>query len=41
MKDLLEEGICPACGGEITHWNQGIYECAECGAMIPCEEDEE
>lgn len=36
MKDLLEEGIYPVCGGDIKHWNQGIYECTECGAMVPC-----
>lgn len=40
MKDLLAEGVCPFCGGEIRHWNQGIYECQDCGAMLD-EEDEE
>jgi transposase len=26
--------ICPFCGEEMKHWNQGIYECEECGTMI-------
>ncbi|WP_144461801.1 hypothetical protein [Siminovitchia fortis] len=30
------ENICPVCGeSELKHWNQGIYECEDCGAMIP------
>lgn len=30
------ENICPVCGeSEIKHWNQGIYECEDCGAMVP------
>ncbi|WP_268324254.1 hypothetical protein [Bacillus haynesii] len=36
--------FCPACGEEVKHWNQGIYECKECGTMIDSlifEEDEE
>ncbi|WP_306792897.1 hypothetical protein [Neobacillus paridis] len=28
------DNICPICGEEMEHWNQGIYECKECGAMI-------
>lgn len=34
MNDLLEEGVCPICGGDIEHWNQGIYECKDCGSML-------
>jgi len=26
--------FCPSCGEEMVHWNQGIYECKECGSMI-------
>lgn len=26
--------LCPACGGDMGHWNQGIYECISCGHMI-------
>lgn len=40
MNELIEQSICPACGGDIEHWNQGIYECKDCGAMIPEDEDE-
>lgn len=40
MNDLLDEGICPACGEDIQHWNQGIYECTECGAMVPRDDEE-
>lgn len=28
------EEICPSCGGDLKHWNQGIYECEDCGSMI-------
>ncbi|MUG24753.1 hypothetical protein GNQ08_20505 [Paenibacillus macerans] len=41
MNDLLEEGICPLCGGDIKHWNQGIYECQDCGAMVPSDEGDD
>lgn len=27
--------ICPFCGDEMEHWNQGIYECKDCNIMIP------
>lgn len=40
MNELLEQGICPACGGCIKLWNQGIYECEDCGTMIPADENE-
>lgn len=26
--------ICPSCGDEMKHWNQGIYECEDCNIMI-------
>ncbi|WP_217807168.1 phage terminase large subunit family protein [Tuberibacillus sp. Marseille-P3662] len=29
--------MCPVCGDEMEHWNQGIYECSECGVMIDSE----
>ncbi len=29
--------FCPNCGGEMTFWNMGIYECGECGNMIDIE----
>ncbi|WP_017470640.1 hypothetical protein [Amphibacillus jilinensis] len=30
------EYICPQCGeDEMKFWNMDIYECKECGAMIP------
>lgn len=38
------DNICPICGEEMEHWNQGIYECLECGLMLPLgdlEDDEE
>lgn len=38
---LIQEGICPSCGGDMNHWNQGIYECEGCGAMIPLDEIDE
>ena len=38
MNDFLEEGICPACGGDVEYWNQGIYECEDCGAMFDGDE---
>ncbi len=31
----MENYMCPLCGEEMEHWNQGIYECNECGSMIP------
>ena len=31
MKELE---LCPFCGGEMEEWNQGIYECTECGNMV-------
>lgn len=34
------EYYCPGCGDEMTHWNQGIYECDECGLMIDAEAQE-
>ncbi|MEK5069793.1 hypothetical protein [Sporosarcina sp. FSL K6-1508] len=41
----MDEILCPSCGEEMKHWNQGIYECKECGTMIDGdifdEEDEE
>ncbi|BFH12316.1 hypothetical protein J6TS7_65080 [Paenibacillus dendritiformis] len=33
--------LCPFCGDEMTHWNQGIYECKECNVMIPDEREDE
>jgi ribosomal protein L37AE/L43A len=30
----MDEIFCPSCGEEMEHWNQGIYECEECGTMI-------
>jgi ribosomal protein L37AE/L43A len=41
MDELIEDGICPACGGDLKHRNQGIYECEDCGVMIPLEDDED
>ncbi|WP_267890458.1 hypothetical protein [Paenibacillus bouchesdurhonensis] len=41
MNELLEEGVCPVCGGDIKHWNQGIYECQDCGAMIPDDDEDD
>lgn len=41
MKDLIEDGICPMCGGDIHHWHQEIYQCEDCGVMIPLEDDED
>lgn len=32
--------ICPSCGDEMKHWNQGIYECEDCDIMIPDDEEE-
>lgn len=26
--------ICFVCGGDLKHWNQGIYECRDCGNMV-------
>lgn len=34
----MDEDICPACGGDMKHWSQGIYECDDCGAMVPLDE---
>ncbi|ETK27402.1 hypothetical protein [Paenibacillus larvae] len=33
--------ICPFCGDEMEHWNQGIYECKDCEIMIPDDIDDE
>ncbi|WII39176.1 hypothetical protein [Paenibacillus thiaminolyticus] len=33
--------LCPFCGDEMKHWNQGIYECENCDIMIPDDEDDE
>jgi ribosomal protein L37AE/L43A len=30
----MEDIICPSCGDEMEHWNQGIYECEDCGVML-------
>lgn len=30
----MDEMFCPACGGDMKHWNQGIYECKDCGNMM-------
>ncbi|WP_276310386.1 hypothetical protein [Bacillus sp. TYF-LIM-B05] len=30
----MREIFCAACGEEMKHWNQEIYECKECGTMI-------
>lgn len=36
------DNICPACGeAELEHWNMGIYECPECGAMMDLDEDDD
>ena len=36
------DNVCPACGeDEMTHWNQGIYECNECGTMLDLGDEEE
>jgi ribosomal protein L37AE/L43A len=36
------DNICPVCGeSAMKHWNQGIYECEDCGAMIPLDDLEE
>lgn len=31
---MENELYCPSCGDEMEHWNQGIYECKDCGVMI-------
>ena len=28
------DGMCIACGGDLSHWGQGIYECKDCGNMV-------
>ncbi|MDT2293260.1 hypothetical protein P7H15_10980 [Paenibacillus larvae] len=33
--------ICPFCGDEMEHWNQGIYECKDCEVMIPDDIDDD
>lgn len=33
--------ICPLCGDEMNHRNQGIYECQDCDVMIPDDDDED
>lgn len=31
--------LCPGCGEEeMREWNAGIYECSNCGIMIPIED---
>lgn len=30
----MENYDCPSCGGDLKHWNQGIYECADCELMV-------
>lgn len=30
----MGEVFCPSCGEEMEYWNQGIYECKDCGTMI-------
>lgn len=39
MNDLLEEGICPACSGDVEHWDQDIYECKDHGARFDGDEE--
>ncbi|MEK4088231.1 MULTISPECIES: hypothetical protein [Bacillus] len=35
---MMEDIICPTCGeSELELWHMDIYECPECGAMIPGE----
>ncbi|ALA12704.1 hypothetical protein ROSALIND_48 [Paenibacillus phage Rosalind] len=36
-----KEMICPFCGDEMEHWNQGIYECKDCEVMIPDDIDDD
>lgn len=30
----MDDFFCPSCGEAMKHWNQGIYECKDCGTMI-------
>ena len=30
----MDDLICPACGDDLDHWNQGIYECRSCDYMV-------
>ncbi|WP_303752813.1 hypothetical protein [Bacillus velezensis] len=37
-RGVMEDIICPTCGeSELELWHMDIYECPECGAMIPGE----
>lgn len=38
---MMMDHICPNCGEEMEHWNQGIYECPSCGYMADGEVLEE
>lgn len=39
---MLEDIICPCCGeSELELWDTDIYECPECGTMIPSDVLEE
>lgn len=38
MSELI---FCPACGGGMQEWHNGIYECDVCGDMIDVEVWEE
>ncbi|ERH59253.1 hypothetical protein O205_01190 [Bacillus amyloliquefaciens EGD-AQ14] len=34
----MEDILCPSCGeSELELWHMDIYECPECGTMIPGE----
>jgi ribosomal protein L37AE/L43A len=37
----MSEHYCPFCGEPLNHWNQGIYECKDCGVDFPDLDDEE
>jgi tRNA(Ile2) C34 agmatinyltransferase TiaS len=37
----MDDVICPVCGEDMKHWNQGIYECKDCGTMIAIEDLDE
>lgn len=35
---MMEDIICPSCSeSELELWHMDIYECPECGGMIPSE----
>nr|MDH3075652.1 hypothetical protein [Bacillus velezensis]MDH3107158.1 hypothetical protein [Bacillus velezensis]MDH3135644.1 hypothetical protein [Bacillus velezensis] len=35
---MMEDIVCPSCGeSELELWHMDIYECQECGNMIPSE----